>query len=228
MKADQTPAEIVRIPCAALSAVNTGTGGTVYSEAVITSLLLDMTAYFGVTWTMAQMTECAALWASEYYWMSIAEIKHFLAKCKTGEYSKTDYRHLTPFLLMGWLEGYTDQLLKERRMLFDEREAVRRRDARIALDNDPNANAFNIDAVIGKLSEVFTDLPTKTAEAQAAEDAEFQRRRDEHVRQYESMVMVPEIVERIAAGQQITSPEDLQFYENHKEAIENELKRIHK
>lgn len=176
VKAELNPAEIVRVESASLSAVNYGTGNTLTAQAVIAKLLLDTTAYFGISWTKPQITECAAMWVQEYYWMSMAEIKLFLSKLKAGLYSKQDYRHLSPFQLMGWLEEYTNELLVERAKFHDEREAAARYEREKARMTDPSMMAF--DAV-----KAFQALGINPDEAAKATDDKEEIYRQEKIKQ---------------------------------------------
>lgn len=143
VKAEQTPDEIVRVRSRSLSVLNYGTGSVAFSRAVIASLVSDATEYFGVKWSAKQIAECAELWSSEYHWMTAAEIKLFLTRLKTGMYSKTDFRHLSPFQLMGWLGDYADDLLKARARYMEEWSAKVRREKLIAIDNNPDLVAFD-------------------------------------------------------------------------------------
>lgn len=184
VKAECGIAEIVRVQSASLSAVNIGTGNTITAQAVIAKLLLDTTAYFGVSWTKIQVTECAAMWVSEYYWMSMAEIKHFLTKLKTGQYSKDDYRHLSPFQLMGWLQEYTDELLIERRRYVDEREAAQRHEREVARMTAPDMMAFD---AVKALEAMGFNMPKGADKQTDAEKEEIYRQEKIKQRQRDMM-----------------------------------------
>lgn len=157
VKADATPSEVVRIPSPAMSSVNFGSKSRIFSQAIMAKLLTDLTEYFGVSWGRVQITDCADLWSSEYYWMTMAEIKLFLTKVKTGQYTKKDFRHLTPHLLMGWLDDYASDLLVNRIDYYEEKEAAERREKLIAMDNDPSLVAFDA-------GKVFQSLGVKLSE----------------------------------------------------------------
>lgn len=78
------------------------------------------------------------------------------------------------------------------------------------------------------IAEVFTKWRREAQEldqaAQEAKDEEFRKRRDQSVLAFERLMSLTPFIEKLQAGQ-ATSPEDLQFYENHKEIIEAELQR---
>jgi hypothetical protein len=196
VKADLTPAEIVRIKAPTLSQLNAGTGKTLNAEAVIASMLLELMEYFGVSWSKTQATECARLWATEYYWMTAAEIKHFFTKCKKGDYTRDDFRHLSPFQLMGWLTTYTEELWVERGRLGEEKAKLER----LGLDTgqgkseqavtewvrDEGGNVIAspvVDVDFKKLIEAVKPAGVGvTDEEQAKLDEEFRARRDAQVK----------------------------------------------
>lgn len=158
------------------------------AEAVIAKLLHDTIGYFGVTWSLPQVTECASMWANEYYWMSMAEIKHFLTKCKKGEYSKEDYRHLSPFQLMGWLTKYTDELLVERGRYGQERERERIK----AAEQERTERKDLIDIDFSHIKSLLGNPPELSPEEQEKADEEFRRKRDEQVKAFAEQMGITE------------------------------------
>lgn len=158
VRADCPPSEVVRIESPALSTLNAGTGSTVNVEAMIAAMLLNLLEYFGMigskAWSQAQVVECAELWATEYYWMTAAELKLFIKRCKTGYYTKDDYRHLSPQQLMGWVGEYADALLVERRMYAADREAVKRHEENMKRQTDPKYLAFDLSKALETIGRV--------------------------------------------------------------------------
>lgn len=147
VRADCTPSEVVRIEAPSLSQLNAGTGKTLNAEATVAAMLLNLLEYFGAGWSKTQATECAQLWATEYFWMTAAEVKLFITRCKAGHYTKDDFRHLSPPQLMGWLGEYAEDLLVERRMYAADREAAKRHQEHVKRMSDPSYMAYDISKV---------------------------------------------------------------------------------
>lgn len=94
-----------------------------------------MLEYYGAEWSGYQIDETAELMHSEYHWLQFAELKHFIQKCKKGEYNvkqsvaKQDldggwmateewdgkiYGKFAPANLMKWIDAYAGESLATR------------------------------------------------------------------------------------------------------------------
>ena len=183
IRAETSIEAVVSTKCANLGQLNAGMDNTIHSQAVLAALVLDLTSYFGLSWSRDQITECAATWFAEYPYMSMAEIKHFVGQCKSGKFTRSDFRHLSPFLLLGWLSDYMDEVLQERRRYADDQEAVKRHRENVKRQTDPSYKAFDISAALAAIGQ---PIP-KSDEEQAEEDMAFQARRDEMLQAYKEM-----------------------------------------
>lgn len=103
---------------------------------IMESIICMMLDYYGVEWQKIQIRETAELWAKEYYWMHIAEIKHFLTKCKVGDYGKI-FGKLSPSTIMDWLQSYASESLNTRASMYvqeHEKHKYREENARHSRD----------------------------------------------------------------------------------------------
>lgn len=117
VKADMLPLEILQKSTPELSTLNRGTGSTENSIMMLEAVVLMLLEFYGVEWSELQVRETAELWSSEYYWLHIAEIKHFLTKCKTGKYGKV-FGKFSASTLMEWLGQYAAESMASREELF--------------------------------------------------------------------------------------------------------------
>ena len=241
VKADMTAREVVRVESAPLALLNVGTGNSANSQAVLAVLLLELTNYFGHPWNKTQIAGCTELWSQEYHWMTQAEVKHFLTKCKAGAYTKDDFRNLSPFQLMGWLEEYASELLVERARLTVERQREAEKRAIAERDNDPTMVEVDFSALKAMLM-----ADRKTPEELAAPDPELIARRDAMiaaaVQEFGAEALAPpdmepeyedgdgervaDLARRISAGDHHDGPEDVQLASNYPRRLEAELKSL--
>jgi hypothetical protein len=237
VKAESSIANVVRHPSAALSSLNAGTGGTEVAEIAINGLIIHLLDYFNVAWNNVQVDECAQLFAVEYGWMTAAEIKHFFTKCKIGEYTKDDFRKLSPFQFMGWLSDYAGEVFIERGRYGVEREREERKAKQAERENNPEYMAFDLSKA---LAAIGRPVP-KSDEEIAEEDEAFRRRRDAQVKSFiteqgldiskiagaKPMPTAQEVAIAIAAGDPLAkTPEFLQVHANNAGEVERYLKLL--
>lgn len=79
---------------------------------VFTILIASTAAFMDGKWSREQVNECGQLAYEECYWFTIAELKQFLSRIKTGFY--TSHKNFSPAVFMEYLKIYSDERLEER------------------------------------------------------------------------------------------------------------------
>lgn len=74
--------------------------------------IADIFEFCGVSVSEMQILECGQLAYGEAYWITLAELKLFVVRMKTGHYRS--HKNLSPALLMENLQDYIAELLFER------------------------------------------------------------------------------------------------------------------
>lgn len=88
-------------------------------------VVLSLLEYYGIEWSPLQIRETAEMMFTEFYWLQIAELKHFILKAKMGEAGKMFAgRAFLPVNLMEWLKNYAQESLwiREGRYISDSLE----------------------------------------------------------------------------------------------------------
>lgn len=154
-----------------ISALNAGTGNTELGKAVFEAALISLNDFYDIRWTDEQYDDCVEIMHSEYHWMSMAELKHFMTRAKSGSYGKI-FGKFSPATLMDWLREYAEESLQQRAGLF----------ARPEQKENPDA-VYVPQEQVSKALLSFADQWQKELDATTEEsEAEFQKRREEIVR----------------------------------------------
>ncbi len=144
MTASMAQLDIVKLNAPSISMLNAGTGSR---EAGITAFeftILELLEYFHIEWSEYQIREVSEVLFGEYYYWSIAELKHFIMKVKAGNYGKI-YGKLAPGNVVQYAGEYNSEVLFAR--------AGRERVKSVSL---PDASIEYLPA--GKLKEGFTEF----------------------------------------------------------------------
>lgn len=113
--ASQGQMEILAKPTPELSTVNRGTGSKENGITMFEIVILMVLEFYGVEWSKLQIRESAEMAFGEYYWMQLAELKHFVLKAKQGDFrGEKDFSRLTPVLFLMWLRTYGNESLRIR------------------------------------------------------------------------------------------------------------------
>jgi hypothetical protein len=107
------PAEIISLNTPQLSTINYGTGSTENGITLIEAIIVSLLDFYGLEWSAFQIRDTAELWHQEYYWLHIAELKHFITRCKSGKFGKL-YGKFSPSVLMSWLDEYATESIEVR------------------------------------------------------------------------------------------------------------------
>jgi hypothetical protein len=66
--------------------------------------------FYGQSWNKEQIRETAELIIEEFWWLQVAELKHFLTRVKMGGFDKLySANQFTPPILLKWLGEYADE-----------------------------------------------------------------------------------------------------------------------
>jgi len=76
----------------------------------IKSHLLSIVSFFGMAdkWTADMFRETADIAYKECYWLSLAELQHFVNRVKAGKYSSQ--KNFNPAIFMEWLNEFSDEI----------------------------------------------------------------------------------------------------------------------
>ena len=96
----------------ALSVLGKAGDGQMIGEVFFHAQLIGLLEYVGIQWTIGQVTECAKTAYSEYYWLTLAELKQFFTRVKAGHY--TSNKNMMPPVFMEFLREYTSEMEVER------------------------------------------------------------------------------------------------------------------
>lgn len=112
IRADTTPAELIACNTPALSQMGQNANGGMIGAAIIKGFIMSLASFGGFDWKEEQIIECAAMAYSEYYWLTLAELKQFFLKVKTAEYES--HKNISMMILMGFLKDYAELQLSNR------------------------------------------------------------------------------------------------------------------
>lgn len=99
------------MPVVALSSLGKQ-GDEMVGEIVWQMAVADLAEFMGGNWSEHMMIECGRLAYQEAYFMTLAELKLFATRVKTGTY--TSHKNFGPSVLMEHLQTYLQELYTER------------------------------------------------------------------------------------------------------------------
>lgn len=115
MKADTTSVEVLQLGTPQLCQLGQPGQSAQTVGTLVFNIQIDLLLQFmGVAdkWNDVMLDECAELAYAECYWFSLAELKQFTHRVKTGHY--TSHKNLTPAVLMEFLQIYSAEMMKAR------------------------------------------------------------------------------------------------------------------
>lgn len=168
VKAETTALEVIKSGTPSISSFNRGTGSTENGILVIEMCTLQVLEWYGVEWAGSQIRECAEMIHSEYHWLLLAEMKHFVLKAKRGDFNKKTrdskfeendakiYGKLTPATFLRWVHNYAQESLFNRAGAFNEHSPA-------STQNKPeNTIQFDAAAYFAKMKEALAEERRKT------------------------------------------------------------------
>lgn len=105
--------EIVKIGGSAISVVNQNAGTKENGITIFECTVLDLLEFFGLEWSVNQIRGASEILFDEYYYWTLAELKHFSLKTKKGDFGKV-YGKFSPSTLMECASAYDSEILTAR------------------------------------------------------------------------------------------------------------------
>lgn len=173
VKGDMDQMEVLKQDQTAISTINAGTGTTEAGVTVFELTILSILEFYGVEWSEFQTREAAEMMHSEYYWFSLAELKHFALRVKKADFGKItqDYSRFAPKHLMQCATVYAEEALHARAQFnFLGHEPAQ---------EDPNAEYVPIEKVKEALQSMADKWQGEIDEANKETEAEYQRLKEQ-------------------------------------------------
>ena len=108
VKSDTSPAVILGMNTPQLCQLGKGASGTMAGVAIFRAMIVSLASFLGAPWTKEQCHECGQLAYDECYWFSLAELKQFFTRVKTGKY--TSHKNFLPAVFMEFLQEYSEEM----------------------------------------------------------------------------------------------------------------------
>lgn len=111
--------------------------------------------FYGVEWSDEQVRECAELLYDDYYWLTLAELKHFTLMAKTSKFGKV-YGKMNPVTFIDWLGQYADNSIEIRRQAAISKASDERYNERWGTHDERQANRtgeFYLDAEMNQIKD---------------------------------------------------------------------------
>lgn len=105
--------DVVKMGLPQISTINRGQMSKEAGITVFETMILDLLEYYGVEWNPPQIRSVAELMFDEYYYWSLAELKHFILKVKRGDYGKL-FGKFSPSNIVDYASTYNSELLVAR------------------------------------------------------------------------------------------------------------------
>ena len=112
VKADTPPEVVTCCSTPALNQLGKDVDGDMMGITVFNAQFTSLVEFIGAAMRPEQITECAQLAYEEYYWFTLAELKQFILRVKTGVY--TSHKNFSALVLMEFLKQYADERLEHR------------------------------------------------------------------------------------------------------------------
>lgn len=108
--------EVLAIKTPEVSTICRGTGSKENGYEIYQLIILMILDFYGVNWKDAQIRECSELLYDDWYFLTLAELKHFTLRAKTGHYAGRNFNpsFLNPVTLIDWMGQYGVESLKHR------------------------------------------------------------------------------------------------------------------
>lgn len=124
VKADSSAAEVLSLRTPHLSQLGVAPSGRFVGVIIFSAQIASLAGFIGLNWTKEQMDECGELAYQEQPWLTLAELKQFFLRLKTGKYSSN--KNLNPAIFLEFLSEYAGEMLGERSVFYDKQPKKRR------------------------------------------------------------------------------------------------------
>ena len=112
VKADTSPAELLQLNLPALSQLGKNAVGGMAGVTAFKMQFTNLVEFVDAKMNDGQIRECSELAYEEYHWFTLAELKQFILRVKTGVY--TSHKNFSALVLMEFLKQYADERLEHR------------------------------------------------------------------------------------------------------------------
>src|SRR5688572_26095564 len=114
--ANNNQAEVLALKAPECSTICTGTGSKENGYDLYAAIILMILNFFGVSWKADQIKECAVMLYDDYYFLTLAELKHFAQQVKAGKFTSTHFNpnFFNPVTFIDWMGVYAENSLKIR------------------------------------------------------------------------------------------------------------------
>jgi len=149
--------------------------------------ITSIVKFIGADWNADQIFECAELAYQECYWFSLAELKHFIVRIKTGVYRS--HKNFSPSVFMEFLQEYSGEALAGRGEYYGQAKPAPRRKQILSIDplrgKSRKVALWILEQVAETRNKAMEQMRALT-ESMCSEQREFEdRERQEIVDQYQ-------------------------------------------
>lgn len=109
--AQQTPVDIVKVPSPQLHELGK-VGESLQGLLLWNAQVISVAKFFSADWDSLMAKETAQIAYQEANWMTVAEVKYFIARLKAGKYPHN--KNLSPAVFMEFLNEYINEVLANR------------------------------------------------------------------------------------------------------------------
>lgn len=187
--------ELRKLNTPSVSMLNVGEKSTVKGVAVFQKLVLDIVNFFGGDWSKEQIKDCGEVCFNEWYYLTFAELKHFIHNVKSGGFKEHGkpvmYGSFVPATLIDWFCSYAAQNIKERENYFSNS-----RPPFVEPENPVSDETVN--QVVNEVTEWFTELSKNDEEIERMERQEKMIKHQNMIK--DKLTLHPEIIALKAKG----------------------------
>jgi hypothetical protein len=180
--------EVLQLETPALSMLGKDVDGEMMGITIISVQITNMVDYLDLKWTPYQIGECSRLTYEEYYWLSVAELKQFFNRVKTGFYQSE--KNIRPDVFAGFLLSYTNEMHAARGSYFSGKEKR---------SWTPPETPVTDDVFSSKMNEIMSILAPKDesiADKLGGED-QFEKLKDQAAQQAKSLGVSDEFINEV-------------------------------
>lgn len=111
--ANNSISQVLSIKTPEVSTICRGTGSKENGYDLYKMVILMILDFYDIDWSKDHISECAQMLYDDYYWFTLAELKHFALMCKSAKFGKV-YGKINPVTLIDWAGQYAEISLEER------------------------------------------------------------------------------------------------------------------
>lgn len=161
--ANNNHSEVLAIKTPQCSTICFGTNSKQNGYDMYQMVILSILGFYDVAWSDEQIQECAQILYDDYYWFTLAELKHFMLGCKSSKFGKS-YGKLTPVTFIDWMGQYAEESMKIREEMELAKSGDERYDERWASHDERKGEQIIDYSVRGQMSIIKSNLKNKENE----------------------------------------------------------------